>query len=691
MSKTTTPSAIDAVLKKYGDGAILQGNQIVDVQRVKTGSLTLDLITGGGWGVGRIIEVYGPESSGKAQPLSAKILTPTGWKTMGDMEVGTIVCTPDGSTSTVVGVYPQGHQNVYEITLDDKSKTHCTLDHLWFVETRESNKGEVLTTAQLLARGLKTAAGTRKFVIPSYSPVYFDSHTNLPVDPYLLGLLLGDGGLTSGGVKISTADPEIVTAIKEILKKDYDGEVILGDPHSKYDYRFKKPYNGNSKCTLEIDLEKLGLMGKLSIEKRIPEEYLVADYHTRIALLQGLMDSDGTVSKESSSLSFSSSSVGLSKDFVQLSRSLGIRCNTSSKPTKYTRADGIKVDGKTAYRTNMLLTDDTDFLPFRLKRHIEKIAPGVSSHKGRFIESIELVGHEPCQCIAIGSEDRLYITDDYIVTHNTTLAIHSMIEAQKAFPHKKILVVDTEHALDRKYCEKLGLDMSKVYVTQPDNGEQALDIAEDMISTGEFSFVLVDSVATLLPKSELEGEMGDSAMGSQARLMSKGLRKLAGITNTTKTILFFTNQLRSKIGVIYGNPEITSGGNALKFYASIRVDIRKKAGDAENGEIKDIKVTCKTVKNKLAPPFKSCTFNIRFGQGIDRTGEVLSVGEYLGIIEKKGNTYMYDGTKLGVGVKQARTTLDDNPELLELIANQVMLSMDADLDNLETTTEDLPL
>jgi recombination protein RecA len=185
--------------------------------------------------------------------------------------------------------------------------------------------------------------------------------------------------------------------------------------------------------------------------------------------------------------------------------------------------------------------------------------------------------------------------------------------------------------------------------------------------------------------------MEDAAMGSQARLMSKGLRKLAGITNTTKTILFFTNQLRSKIGVVYGNPEITSGGNALKFYASIRVDIRKKAGDAENGEIKDIKVTCKTVKNKLAPPFKSCTFNIRFGQGIDRVGEVLSVGDQLGIIEKKGNTYMYDGTKLGVGVKQARATLDDNPDLLELIASQVMLAMDADIDNLETTIEDLPL
>jgi recombination protein RecA len=270
----------------------------------------------------------------------------------------------------------------------------------------------------------------------------------------------------------------------------------------------------------------------------------------------------------------------------------------------------------------------------------------------------------------------------------TSLAIHSMIEAQKAYPEKKILIIDTEHALDRKYCEKLGLDMSQVYVTQPNHGEQALDIAEDLIRTGEFSFVLVDSVATLIPKSELEGEMEDSAMGSQARLMSKGLRKLTGITNTTGTILFFTNQLRSKIGVVYGNPEVTSGGNALKFYASIRVDIRKKAGDKVDGEIRNITTTCKTVKNKTAPPFRTCSFDINFGEGIDRTGEIIAVGITTGIIEKHGNTLSYDGTKLGVGQKQAKATLLDNPDLAEIISAHIMQNMDADIDNIESELED---
>lgn len=688
MSKTATTSAIDAILKKYGNDSILLGNNVVDVKRISTGSLTLDLITGGGWPVGRIIEVYGPESSGKAQPLYSKILTPTGWKTMGEMEIGTIVCTPDGNTSTVVGIFPQGVQDVYEITLDDKSKTRCTLDHLWFVETRESNKAEVLTTEEILKRGLKTAAGTRKFLLPETKPVFFDANADLPIDPYLLGLLLGDGGLSTKGVKISTADQEIVNNIKAILERDYSGEVILGDPHSKYDYRFKKPYKGASKCLLEIQMGDLGLMGKLSIDKFIPEQYLYNSIEVRVALLQGLMDSDGTTGRTANSLSFSSSSLKLSSDFVTLCRSLGIRCNTSSKKTKYSRPDGIKVDGKISYRTNMLMTDTQAFKPFRLSRQLQRYSLQVSSHTGRFIESIELVDQSECQCIAIGSEDKLYITDDYVVTHNTSLAIHSMIEAQKAYPEKKILIIDTEHALDRRYCEKLGLDMSQVYVTQPNHGEQALDIAEDLIRTGEFSFVLVDSVATLIPKSELEGEMEDSAMGSQARLMSKGLRKLTGITNTTNTILFFTNQLRSKIGVVYGNPEVTSGGNALKFYASIRVDIRKKAGDKIDGEIRNITTTCKTVKNKTAPPFRTCSFDINFGEGIDRTGEIIAVGITLGIIEKNGNTLSYDGTKLGVGQKQAKATLLDNPDLADIISASIMQHQHKDIDHIEAGLED---
>jgi recombination protein RecA len=260
----------------------------------------------------------------------------------------------------------------------------------------------------------------------------------------------------------------------------------------------------------------------------------------------------------------------------------------------------------------------------------------------------------------------------------TTVSIHGMVEAQKAFPNKRVAIIDAEHALDRNYCKSLGLDMSKVIISQPDNGEQGIDIAIALMESGEISFLLIDSVAALIPKAELEGEMTNSAMGSQARLMSKACRMLTGLANKTGTIVYFTNQLRDKIGVMFGNPEITTGGNALKFYASIRIDIRKKQGekDKESDEVKDIVVTCKTVKNKLAPPFRKCVFNIEFGKGIDKASEILEIGLHVGLIKRSGSHYSYKDTKIGNGVAAAKTMLNDNPQLMEEIEGIIRSQID---------------
>ena len=253
----------------------------------------------------------------------------------------------------------------------------------------------------------------------------------------------------------------------------------------------------------------------------------------------------------------------------------------------------------------------------------------------------------------------------------TTVCIHSMIEAQKSFPEKRVAFVDAEHALDRDYCEHLGLDMSKVVISQPDNGEQALAIAEVLISSGEISLCVIDSVAALVPKAEIDGDMGDSKMGLQARLMSQAMRKLTGLVNKTGTVLIFTNQLRDKIGVMYGSPETTSGGNALKFYASIRVDIRKSMGAKDGEEVLTSKVTCKTVKNKLAPPFRKCVFEIIFGEGVDKIGELVTFADELGIIDKKGTWYSYQGTNLAQGFQATKDILRDNPELAEEIHTKI--------------------
>lgn len=245
----------------------------------------------------------------------------------------------------------------------------------------------------------------------------------------------------------------------------------------------------------------------------------------------------------------------------------------------------------------------------------------------------------------------------------TTLAIHAIAEAQKAGGIAAF--IDAEHAFDRFYAEKLGVDVENLLISQPDNGEQALEIAEQLIRSSAVDIIVIDSVAALTPKAELEGEMGDSKMGLQARLMSQALRKLTGAISKTNTTCIFINQLRDKIGVMFGNPETTTGGNALKFYASVRLDIRSIGKLKDGDEIKGNQVRVKVVKNKVAPPFRKAEFDIMFGEGISQSGEIIDLGTELNIIKKSGSWYSYNGTKLGQGRDAAKQCVKDNPELAE--------------------------
>ena len=252
----------------------------------------------------------------------------------------------------------------------------------------------------------------------------------------------------------------------------------------------------------------------------------------------------------------------------------------------------------------------------------------------------------------------------------TTLAIHAIAEAQKK--GGLCAVIDAEHAFDKKYAEALGVDTDNLYITQPDDGEQALDIAEQLIRSAALDLVVIDSVAALVPRSEIEGEMGDSKMGLHARLMSQAMRKLTGAINKTSCCCIFINQLREKIGVMFGNPETTTGGNALKFYASIRLDIRRigQIKDKE-GNVVGNETRVKVVKNKLAPPFKTAEFDIMFGKGISKDGEIIDIGTDLGILQKSGSWYSYDGQKIGQGRDQVKQLLHDNPGLMEDLENKI--------------------
>tara|TARA_B100000809_G_scaffold56859_1_gene52895 strand:+ start:2147 stop:3145 length:999 start_codon:yes stop_codon:yes gene_type:complete len=252
----------------------------------------------------------------------------------------------------------------------------------------------------------------------------------------------------------------------------------------------------------------------------------------------------------------------------------------------------------------------------------------------------------------------------------TTLALHAIAECQKSGGIAAF--IDAEHAFDRFYAEKLGVDLAELVISQPDNGEQALEIVDNLIRSGALDAVVIDSVAALTPRSEIEGEMGDSKMGLHARLMSQAMRKLTASISKTNCTVFFLNQLREKIGVMFGNPETTTGGNALKFYASVRLDIRRSTQikDSE-GAVLGNKTRVKVVKNKVAPPFKTAEFDIMYGEGISKTGEIVDLGVEYEIIEKSGSWFSYGGTKLGQGRDSIKVLLKDNPELMEELEGKI--------------------
>lgn len=258
----------------------------------------------------------------------------------------------------------------------------------------------------------------------------------------------------------------------------------------------------------------------------------------------------------------------------------------------------------------------------------------------------------------------------------TTLATHIIAEAQKKGGIAAI--IDAEHAFDKYYARKLGVDIENLLISQPDNGEQALEIADNLIRSGAIDVIVIDSVAALVPKGEIEGEMGDSKMGLQARLMSQALRKLTGTISKTNCCCIFINQLREKIGVMFGNPETTTGGNALKFYASVRLDIRRMAQIKDADEVAGNRVKVKIVKNKVAPPFRIAEFDILFGEGISKAGEIIDLGVDFNIIKKSGSWFSYGDTKLGQGRDAVKTLLLDNPDLMDELETKIKAEVTAE-------------
>ena len=295
----------------------------------------------------------------------------------------------------------------------------------------------------------------------------------------------------------------------------------------------------------------------------------------------------------------------------------------------------------------------------------------LGDYKAMEIEAIPTGALSLDMALGIGGLPRGRIIEIYgpESSGKTTLALHVVAEAQKE--GGEAAFIDAEHALDPVYAKKLGVDIDNLIVSQPDTGEQALEITESLVRSGALDVIVVDSVAALVPKAEIDGDMGDSHMGLQARLMSQALRKLAGAINKSKTVLIFINQLREKIGVMFGNPETTTGGRALKFYASVRLDIRKAENIKQDGEIKGSRTRVKVVKNKVAPPFREAEFDIVYGEGISRAGNILDMAVNMDIIEKSGSWFSYNGERIGQGRENVKKYLKENPEILDVVESKV--------------------
>ena len=295
----------------------------------------------------------------------------------------------------------------------------------------------------------------------------------------------------------------------------------------------------------------------------------------------------------------------------------------------------------------------------------------LGDYKAMEIEAIPTGALSLDMALGIGGLPRGRIIEIYgpESSGKTTLALHVVAEAQKE--GGEAAFIDAEHALDPVYAKKLGVDIDNLIVSQPDTGEQALEITESLVRSGAIDVVVVDSVAALVPKAEIDGDMGDSHMGLQARLMSQALRKLAGAINKSKTVLIFINQLREKIGVMFGNPETTTGGRALKFYASVRMDIRKIENIKQDGQVMGNRVRVKVIKNKVAPPFREAEFDVLYGKGISKEGNIFDMAVNLDIIDKSGSWFSYEGQRIGQGRENAKRYLIDRPELLQEVEKKV--------------------
>jgi protein RecA len=742
-------AALVQIERQFGKGSVMRlGEQArVPVEVIPTGSIALDVALGlGGLPRGRIIEIYGPESSGKCLTADTYVWSDRGLETIAELfaragmtasctsrvtdvsELGIRLVNERGELETVAALTHNNRKAVLRLRLRSGRAISVTRNHpLRIVSDRgfivwrkagEIQKGDTVVSAEF---GAAEAAGG----------------DGLSEDEaVLLGYLVAEGTLCyETSIRFTNWDLEVSGEFTRLM------EQIAGIPVRNYSDREFAVYG---KAIRQRFAEEYGLEFVRAAGKKVPACVRIAGHKAQRAFLSALFEGDGWIDP-TSTIGLGTASEELARQVQLMLYGLGIPATVSSKYNlKYERdywsvtvnpavtgrfiqevgfrsarrAEQVRKCFKESPRDPQFeniphlsglvrdLRDDCggdrefDEIAGDLFRtsldlacsrgRLAKLIDWCERNEDRFsagaktiVEYLRIVAtlpytYEEVTAIEDGGMQPTFdvvlprthsFLANGMLSHNTTVALHAVASAQKAGGIAAF--IDAEHALDPDYAQKLGVDTDALLVSQPDTGEQALEIADMLIRSGAIDIVVIDSVAALVPKAEIEGEMGDSHVGLQARLMSQALRKITGALNQTKTTAIFINQLREKVGVLFGSPETTTGGKALKFYASVRLDVRRIETLKDGTESVGNRTRVKVVKNKLAPPFRNAEFDILYGIGISREGGLIDLGVEQGIVRKAGAWYTYEGDQLGQGKENARNFLHDNPDMAEEIEKKI--------------------
>lgn len=647
-------SSVDEVIKTINKNMkgnfVTKGMPQYDYKRIPFTSPRLNYMSFGGIPIGKIVEFYGENHGGKALSLDCDILTPTGYKKMRDIEVGDSVIDGNGKTTKVVGVYPQGIKPMYRITFSDHTSIECSDEHLWQVTYHgpHGTKTHVLDTKTIANSYVKIRSnGRNSFVYSVDTPIItdIDQTIDLPIDPYLLGVLLGDGCLGGVGIGLSLSDSDVVDTVSDLIDDwglylKYNGGVDYRIAHTENPYKAVHD-RGTS---LRKELDKLGLCCK-SVDKHIPSMYLYTSIENRIRLLQGLYDTDGYTSK-SGAANFNTSSSQLSDDFAFLVRSLGGIDMVTSSIGQYRNADGELIDCNISFGHHIVFRNG--IIPCTSHKHLSRYQAIRNGMYFRKIVNVERIADAECQCIKVESDCHTFVIENVTVTHNTTTALDVVANYQNMEGAKGVLYCDIENSLDPVWATKLGvrLDDENFYIIQPESqgAETIFDQIIQLMETGDIGLVVIDSLGAMMSNQAYEKSLEEKTYGGISMALTGFGKKAEMLCHKYDCTIIGINQERMDMNSPYGGKK-TTGGEGWKYLCSVRMEFRMgkyiddKGNDLSRGAENPAGnyVLVSMTKNKTCSPTRRVGFyTINYLTGIDYLKDLVEVAIKYGIIDKAG-------------------------------------------------------